>query len=744
MKMLNVVAMMLLLNLSFGQDSLKTVALEGVTVYATRANKNTPTTYQTLSKKELNQRNLGQDIPILLNFTPSMVTTSDAGAGIGYTGMRIRGSDASRINVTINGVPLNDPESHGVFWVNMPDFSSSLSSVQIQRGVGTSSNGPGAFGATINLKTSNVSAKPFFQTDNSFGSFNTWKSNITYNTGLLNDRFNFEGRLSRITSDGFIDRSDSDLKSYYASGGSYGEKTMIKAVIFGGHEVTNQAWYGTPEAVLTQDPDQLDDLVIFGGEYTTQEQLDNLANSDRQFNYYTYDNEVDDYRQDHYQLHIGHVIRSNLNFSGALHYTRGRGFFEQFNSDADLVDYGLTPIAVGTESITSSDIIVRRWLDNHFYGATYSLNFTKENLNLTLGGAANTYIGDHFGEVIWVQFAQDANIRDRYYEGEASKNDFNLFLKGNYQIGNNLSVFGDFQVRTLNYETEGIDNDLINYDVEVNYNFFNPKFGFSYSLNTSTNVYASYAIANREPIRSDFIDASLGTQPEHETLRNLEVGIRKLSKKFSYEANLYRMDYDDQLILTGAVNDVGSAIRINTPKSFRMGIELSSLYQISENVKWSANLALSQNKIQNFEEVVFDYGEDFTEFNEIRNEFSSSDISFSPNVVGASIFTFSPLENLHLELLTKYVGKQFLDNTSNDDRAIDAYLTNDIRIAYNFVVLGAKNLGFSLLINNVMDEEYSSNGYTWGYMYGGTNLYQQNNYYPQAGINFLAAISLKF
>jgi iron complex outermembrane receptor protein len=736
MKILSAAALLLLWNLSWAQDSLRTVELDDVTVYATRANEKTPTTFKTVGKREIDERNLGQDIPILLNFTPSIVTTSDAGAGIGYTGMRIRGSDASRINVTINGIPLNDPESHGVFWVNMPDFSSSLSSVQIQRGVGTSSNGPGAFGATVNLKTNNVSTEPFFQTDHTIGSFNTWKSNVSYNTGLLDDRFNFEARLSSITSDGFIDRSDADLKSYYISGGSYGKKTMIKAVIFGGQEITNQAWYGTPEAKLNGNDEDIQRLIDFGGEYSTQEQLDNLRNSGRSFNYYLYDNEIDNYRQDHYQLHVGHSFTEQLNFSGALHYTRGRGFFEQFKGDDDLVDFGLTPITVGDSVLSTSDVVVRRWLDNHFYGATYSLNYETSKLNFTLGGAANQYLGGHFGEVIWAQNAQNLSIRDRYYDGDGTKNDFNIFLKGNLQVNEKFNLFGDLQVRTVRYVTQGTDNDLLSYDVDVDYAFFNPKLGLTYALNDATNLYASYAIGNREPIRSDFIDADEGATPLHETLRNIEVGIRKASTRFAYEANFYRMDYDNQLILTGAVNDVGSPIRVNTPRSHRMGVELSGAYQVSDLLRWAANLTLSENKIDQFTEIVS------ASFGEITH--ADADISFSPNVIGANILTFTPVDRLEIELLSKYVGRQFLDNTSNSDRAIDAYLTNDIRIAYSLTALDAKNIGFSLLINNVLDTEYSSNGYTWGYYYGDDELYQQNNYFPQAGRNFLASVSLKF
>ncbi|MFK7952098.1 MAG: TonB-dependent receptor [Ekhidna sp.] len=736
MKFLFLAASLLLASFAMGQDSLKTLRLDDVTVYSTRANEKTPTTYSTVSKEELQSINLGQDLPILLNFTPSVVTTSDAGAGIGYTGMRIRGSDATRINVTINGIPVNDSESHGVFWVNMPDFSSSLNNIQIQRGVGTSSNGAAAFGATVNLQTNSVSGEPFFETNNTVGSFNTWKSNVMYNTGLINNLYNFEARLSKISSDGFIDRSAADLKSYYLSGGRYGKRTMIKAVIFGGQEITQQAWYGTPEAKLIGNDADLQEVIDFGGEYSSQEQLDNLRNSGRSFNYYLYDNEVDNYRQDHYQLHLGHSFSDNLNLTAALHYTRGRGYFEQFKSGEDPIDFGLNPIVVNADTIRSSDIIVRRWLDNHFYGSTFSLNYNSDNFDLIFGGAANQYKGEHFGEIVWMQFAGNNDIRSRYYEGDATKNDVNAFAKGNFQLNDKFNAFVDLQVRNVSYETSGLDNDLNPYDVDESLTFFNPKFGATYSLNSSSNLYASYAIGNREPVRSDYIDAT-GDIPEHETLKNLEVGIRSSGSKFSYEANFYHMNYENQLVLTGALNDVGSPVRVNVPKSFRMGLELAGSYQITNTLNWSANLALSRNKIDQFSEVVF-----ASTFNEIAH--SDTDISFSPNVVSGSRLSFTPFSGFTTELLSKYVGKQFLDNTSNDDRAIDAYLTNDVRLSYAFSTKEIKNIGISLMVNNVLNEKYSSNGYTWGYYYGNDERYQQNNYFPQAGINFLLGLNLKF
>jgi len=709
------------------QDSLKIIHLEEIAVYSTRANEKTPTTYSTLSKKEIDSRNLGQDLPILLNFSPSVVTTSDAGAGVGYTGMRIRGSDASRINVTINGIPLNDPESHGVFWVNTPDFTSSLNSIQIQRGVGSSSNGSGAFGGTVNLQTNRVSKESYVETAHTFGSFNTWKSNIVYNSGLIDQLYNFEARLSKITSDGYVDRSAAELKSYYLSGGRFGKKTMVKMILFGGQEMTQQAWYGTPEARLTGNEDDLQALQDFGGEYGSQEQIDNLINSDRRFNYYLYDNEIDNYRQDQYQLHIGHTFSDDWNFSGALHFTRGRGYFEQFRADDDLADYGFDDVVVGTETISSSDIIRRRWLDNYFYGTTFSLNYDRNNLAMTIGGAANSYDGDHFGEVVWMQFAGDANIRDRYYAGNGTKKDFNSFAKVNYQVSDKINVYGDAQVRNIAYQTAGLDSDRNPYDVDETYTFFNPKLGVTFSFKENMDVYASFAIANREPVRDDLIN---NEDAKPENLSDVEVGVRGGNEQFMFQANYYYMNYQDQLVVTGAVNDVGEPIRINVPDSYRMGLELDGSVALSERITWSGNLALSQNRIK-----------EFLEEGEIQH--TDTDISFSPNVVAGNRLSFTS-GIFSAELLTKYVGQQFLDNTSNDDRAIDAYLTNDVRLSVNLPAGEIKNLGLTLMVNNILNEEYSSNGYTWGYFYGPTDRYQQNNYYPQAGRNFLMGLSLRF
>jgi len=725
------------------KDSLETLNLEDVFVSSTRAGDKTPVTFTNVKGEAIKSVNLGQDLPILLKMTPSMVTTSDAGAGIGYTGMRIRGSDATRINVTINGIPVNDSESQGVFWVNMPDLSSSTNSIQIQRGVGTSTNGAAAFGATVNLQTSTPSTEAYGMINNSIGSFGTRKHTVMLNSGLIDDRWAFEGRLSKIASDGFIDRSASDLQSYYLSGAYYGKKTIVKALSFGGKEVTQQAWYGTPEAKLNGSPEGLQELIDFGGEYSTPEQLDNLNNaSARTFNYYTYDNQVDNYQQDHYQLHLSHQLNKNWNATVAGHYTFGWGYFEQFRADDDLVDdYGFTPVTIGAEIVTESEIIRRRWLENHFAGFTYSLNYESDKINATLGGGYNYYDGDHFGEVIWAEFGSNLNIRDRYYDNVGTKNDFNTFLKVNYQFNEKLNLYLDGQVRIISYKTNGNDSDLRTFKVNEEFNFFNPKLGATYQIDEYSNLYGSFAIGNREPVRSDFLDSPV--KPKHETLQDMELGYKRFGDHYQLGINLYNMSYNDQLVLTGELDDVGNSVRTNVESSFRRGIEMEGTYTFSSQFSWGINAAFSQNKIAEFTEVVYDYGDNFDEFNIINNSFEDTEISFSPNVVIGSIVNFTPVEGLSIGLQSKYVGQQFLDNTSNDDRAIEAYFINDLNLGYSFKTDFIKEIGIQLLVNNLLDVEYESNGYTWGYLAGSTD-YRQNNYYPQAGRNFLFAVNLKF
>ena len=727
------------LNISLNR---KTTSLSDVIVTGTRATEKTPTTFTTITGEEIKKQNLGQDLPFLLNWTPSVVTTSDAGAGIGYTGIRIRGSDATRINVTINGIPINDSESQGVFWVNTTDIASSAADIQVQRGVGTSTNGAGAFGGSINILTNGLSQEARAEVNTSVGSFNTQKYNAIFSTGLLKDRWAFEGRLSQITSDGFVDRASSDLQSYYLSGGYFGKKTSVKFITFGGDEVTYQSWYGTPEARLRNDAAGIEAVIANNG--FTASQADNLRNSGRSYNFYEYDNQVDDYGQDHYQLHMAHKFNTNLNLTVAGHYTKGGGFFEEFRNDDDLADYGIADVVLGGTTISSSDLIRRRWLDNDFYGVVYDLNYSTDKIDATFGGGVNKYIGDHFGEVIWARFSGDSDIRDRYYESRSEKVDFNSYLKMNYQANEKLNIFGDLQYRTVDYKGIGVDNDLRQIDFDKNFNFFNPKVGASYQLNNNANLYASFAIGNKEPNRSDIIDAAPGVDPQHETLNNLEIGYKRQSSTGSFEFNYYLMDYKNQLVLTGEVNDVGAGIRTNVADSYRMGIELSGVMKLTKGLFWSANVALSQNRINAFDEIIFDYGAAFDEFNEVRTTFTDTDISFSPSVVAGSQLSFIPTSGIEIALLSKYVGEQFLDNTSSDSRKIDAFFVNDLRINYAFETKTIKEVSINLLVNNILNLEYESNGYTFGYFGGQSFEVRENYFYPQAGTNFLLSLGLSF
>ncbi len=718
------------------------VGLEEVIVTGTRATENTPTTFTNVEKEEIAKQNLGQDLPFLLNWTPGVVTTSDAGAGIGYTGIRIRGSDPTRINVTINGIPVNDSESQGVFWVNMPDLATSTDNIQVQRGVGTSTNGAGAFGASINLLTSGLRQEPMASVNTTFGSYNTQKFNAVYSTGLLADRWAFEGRLSSITSDGYIDRASADLSSYYVSGGYFGKKSVVKFITFSGSEVTYQSWWGTPEAKLRGDQAGIEAVIANNG-YTAA-QAENLRNSGRTFNFYQYDNQVDDYGQDHYQLHFAHTFNSEWSLNSALFYTRGGGFFEEFRNDDDLADYLLDDVVIGGATISSSDLIRRRWLDNDFYGVTYGLNYETEDVTAILGGGYNKYEGDHFGEVIWAQFASNGPIRHRYYQSTSEKKDFNTFFKLNYQVGDKLNLFGDLQLRRVDYAGFGVDNDLRPIAFGEKYTFFNPKFGATLDLGNNASLYGSFAVGNKEPNRSDIIDATPGTSPEHETLNNLEVGYRKASDKYAFQVNYYLMDYTNQLVLTGEVNDVGAGIRTNVADSYRMGIEAQLGMEIARNLTWNVNAALSENKIKEFNELILDYGPAFDEFNEVRTTFEDTDIAFSPSVVLGSQLSYEPADGLSLGFLSKYVGDQFLDNTQNEGRKIDAFFVNDVRINYAFKTKTIKEISLNLLVNNVFNTEYETNGYTFGY-FGGLNFEVRENYlYPQAGTNFLFSLGLGF
>jgi len=719
----------------------ETITGKEVIVYAQRTY---PVTKTVVKSKDLEKQNLGQDIPQLLNFTPSIVTTSDAGGGVGYTGMRIRGSDPQRINVTINGIPLNDSESHGVFWVNMPDFASTVSDITIQRGVGTSVNGAGAFGASVNMNTQMPTEETYVSIDNSIGSFNTRRHNIELNTGKIGKGFSFYGRLSKINSDGFVDRSGVDMSSYYISGNYKTDKSNFTLNVFSGNEITQQAWWGVPEARLNGDVEGMQQYIANNG--LTQAQADNLLNSDsRTYNYYIYDNEIDNYGQDHYQFLYNTTINSQWNLNTALHYTRGKGYFEQAKYEDDLADYQLEYPVIGNDTVTDSDIIVQRWLDNHFYGGIASINYRSKTsidgtakLDFIAGGGWNRYIGDHFGEVIWARtLPGNAETDQRYYFSDAVKTDANFYTKASYQAVRGLFLFGDIQIRQVNYTTQGTDNDLRSIDVEDRLTFFNPKFGATYYWGNNE-LYASFAIANKEPNRSDYIDAIPGTTPKHETLRNLEVGFARNSSNFAWAVNYYLMDYKNQLVPTGAVNDVGAAIRTNIPSSYRTGIELQAQVNLFDKLNWNANATFSRNINRNFTELIIDYAD----FSYISNDLGDTDIAFSPNIIAGSQLAYQPFKGAEIALLSKYVGQQYLDNTANEDRILPAYFTNDIRLSYVFEPSFAKEIGIDLLVNNILNEEYEANGYTYAYAFG-EFIVREDHFYPQAGTNFLLRLRVK-
>jgi iron complex outermembrane recepter protein len=712
---------------------------EEVIVSATRANSETPVTFTNVNKESIEKQNFGQDLPILLNYTPSLVTTSDAGAGIGYTGLRIRGSDATRINVAINGVPLNDSESQGVFWVDIPDIASSTDNIQIQRGVGTSTNGAGAFGGSINLQTNTRQAKPYADIINAFGSYNTRRHTLGLGTGLIKDHWTVDVRTSLIKSDGYVDRATSDLKSYYFAAGYYGEKTMIKALAFGGAERTYQSWYGTPEAVLKNDVNGIKAVIANNG--LNDLQAENMRTAGRTFNWYLYENEVDDYQQNHYQLHLSQRLADGINFNLSGHYTKGKGFYEQYKYNDDFEDYNLDNIVIGTDTITSGDLIRKRWLDNDFYGVTYSLTYERGDWNVVLGGAANEYDGDHYGELIQGEYTSNFTPGYRYYQSSATKVDFNTFIKAQYQLTDKLNVFADMQYRNIGYNSSGTDNDLKDIEINTNFDFFNPKFGVYYQLSNTEGLYASYAVANREPVRSDFIDSPVRSKSER--LQNIEFGYKKTAQKVQLGFNGYFMKYNDQLILTGEVNDVGANVRVNVPKSYRAGIELEGAWAINKYLTWNANITFSENKIRKYTEILYDYGTNWDEYNIVDETFKDTDIAFSPKVIAGSNLTVKPFNNFEISLLSKYVGDQYLDNTSNENRKIDAYLVNDIRVSYSVYFKYIKQMTFSLLVNNVLNEEYSSNGYTFGYQ-AGAYVVRENYFYPQAPTNFLASLTIKF
>lgn len=703
----------------FSQETIKTdsfYTLTPVEVRAIRAGENSPFTKTNISKKEISKTNLGQDIPFLLNQTPSVVINSDAGNGVGYTGIRIRGTDATRINVTLNGIPYNDPESQGTFFVNLPDFSSSVTSIQIQRGAGTSSNGAGAFGASLNMSTNEVNKEAFAEVNNTYGSFNTWKNTVKVGTGLLNDHFTVDARISNITSDGFINRASSDLKSAYLSTAYLAGRSSIRLNIFTGKEKTYQAWYGISEA--------------------------DLKNGNRTINYAgmekpgtPYDNETDNYTQTHYQLFYTQEVNKNLSFNTALFLTRGKGYYEQYKAEKKYSSYGLPNVVIGGTTITMSDFIRQLWLDNYFYGNIFSLQYKKENTQLIFGGGYSRYEGEHYGKLIWASKGGIPKPGYKWYDHKADKNDFNLYGKWQQQLSTSLNLFTDLQYRGVGYDINGFrDNPAV--VIHNKYNFFNPKAGISYNRN-GWNGYFSYGIAAKEPNRDDF-EAGNNQAAKPERLHDFEAGIEKKKSIFNIGATIYYMKYDNQLVLTGKINDVGAYTRTNIPHSYRAGVELQGGIKFNAWMNATANLAVSKNKVKGFTEYIDDYDNGGQQ---IKN-YASTDIAFSPAIVGGATFNFLPVSNLEIALLSKYVSRQYLDNTQDESRSLNPFYTEDARFIYTIKKKRLKEINLIAQVNNLFAKKYEPNGYTYSYFTGGATV-TENYYFPMAGRYFIIGVNVR-
>jgi iron complex outermembrane receptor protein len=700
------------------------ILTDEILISASVAKSKTPMAYNNVSGEEISRQNMGQDIPYLLQLTPSFVATSDAGSGIGYTNFRIRGTDMNRINVAVNGIPLNDAESHGTWFVDQPDLASSIENVQVQRGAGTSANGAAAFGATINLQTSTFNPDPYAEYKTAFGSFNTFKNTVMAGTGLINGKFTVDARLSKVNSDGFIDRASADLKSVYIASGYYTETTVLKAIAFSGYEKTYQAWNGVPSELL-----ETNRTYNSAGEYTDE-------NGVVQY----YDNQVDDYQQDHFQLHFSHSLNQNISLNASAHYTRGKGFYENYKEDEDLADYQIPPVIIGSEIVETSDLVNQKWLDNDFYGLVYSFNYEKDKTEFNLGGGYSIYDGDHFGKVIWAQFLGNAKPNHDWYQSTGLKKDFNVYAKYNYQVSEKINLFTDLQYRNIHYTIDGIDDDRRDITQEHNFNFFNPKFGVFYEPQQNQQLYLSLAVANREPNRSNYVDADpAGKQPVHETLRDWELGYNYKSSAFSFSANYYYMCYKNQLVLTGEINDVGAPIMVNVDKSFRTGIELQVGVKITSTLQWNGNTTFSINKVKNF----IEYVDNWDTWGQETYELGTTDLAFSPNIIANSRFTFSPVSKLEFNFISSYVGKQFIDNTSNDDRVLNAWFVNNLSAGYSVNTKLFEQITLRLMVNNLFNEKYESNAWVYSYIYEGER-YKMDGYFPQAGTHFMFGVDFKF
>ncbi len=726
-------------SMSFAQkvqnDSLKQVNLQEVEVVSTRATAKTPMAFTNISKDQISKQNSGVDIPYLLSLTPSVLTTSDAGAGIGYTSLRIRGTDGTRINVTANGIPMNDAESHTVFWVNMPDFASSLKDIQVQRGAGSSTNGAGAFGGSVSMQTEGVSMQPYAEFNGAYGSFNTHKETVKVGTGLINKHFAFDARLSNIGTDGYIDRASVDLYSYFLQGAYFTDNTLIKLITFSGLEKTYHAWYYASK----------EDMKKYGRRYNPAG-----AYTDANGKAAYYDDQTDNYHQTHYQLLVNHTISPSWSLNGGLHYTPGNGYYQEYKTGRKLVEYGLKPYIVDGVTIEKSDLIRQKKMDNDFYGAIFSLSYKTDQLNTVLGGGWNKYDGDHFGKVIWVRnYVGALNPEQEYYRNNGKKTDGNLYLKADYSLNKHLSLYGDVQYRHINYQIKGANDNwdwntaaMQKLNVDETFDFLNPKAGINWQINQNNRAYASFSVAQKEPTRNNYTDGKAAEHPQAERLLDYELGYTFANSWLTAGANLYYMDYKDQLVLTGEQNEIGEPMAANVPNSYRMGVELMLGVKLGKYLRWDINGTLSKNRVQNFTELLYENEEK----NPIEIKHGDTPIAFSPDLILNNLFSFN-YKNLEAGLQSQYVSKQYMSNAKQDEHILDAYFVSNLNVAYRFKLAHTKSASVGFTIYNLFNEEYENNGYAGSGYYMDNNQairYNYAGYAAQAGTNVMANLTLRF
>ena len=724
---------------SVDADTLRVIDLQEVEVVSTRATKTTPVAYTNIGKEELKERNVGQDLPYLLSMTPSALTTSDAGAGIGYTTIRVRGTDGTRINVTANGIPVNDAESHTVFWVNLPDFASSVKDMQVQRGAGTSTNGAGAFGASINMQTGELAMEPYAEFNGSYGSFNTHKETFKVGTGLIKDHWTFDLRLSDIGTDGYIDRASVGLNSYYLQGAYYADNTSIKFIAFAGREKTYHAWnYASKE-----------EMELYGRKYNSCGYMYTAEDGTMHF----YDDQTDNYTQKNYQLLFNHTFTPQWNLNIGLHYTKGDGYYQEYKTNRKLVEYALQPFQWGDEWVKKSDLVRKKAMDNGFGGGIFSVNYRNNRLNASLGGGLNHYDGHHFGRVLWVKNYQGEVSPDHeYYRNKGTKTDGNIYLKADYGLTDKLNVYADMQYRHIDYRIKGTndkwnsltDKGLQQLDIDERFDFFNPKVGLSWQINRYSRLFGSFSVAHKEPTRNNYTDGKLFDHPKSERLIDYELGYTYANSWLNLGANLYYMDYKDQLVLTGELNEIGEPLATNMPDSYRMGVELMAGIRTNFGLSWDINATWSRNRIQNFTETLYENEDVSGAHWEINH--GDTPIAFSPDFLVNNTLSYR-WKSWEASLQSQYVSKQYLNNACQEDQTLDAYFVSNLRLAYTFKLPFTKEITAGLTVFNLFNEEYENNGYAGsGFYYDGGEKVRYNyaGYAAQAGANVLGHLTIRF